>query len=376
MNDMSNVHREVGTTRKRADVADYRTPPIQRQWYVVGYTSDFGEELKEITLLNRSLVTYRTSTGEPVILQNRCAHRSFPLSESWREDDAIRCRYHGAKFDSDGRLIDLPSQKSCPNVSVRKYPARESGPFVWVWMAPCEPDEAALPQLPYNTENWEIATGYRHAPSNAFFMVENLADITHIPFLHKETLKYPREFATTALDIKVDGDVIRFDREVNDRFYHRTPIFPKGTSDLIDKYDYDVESISFWMSTAWTYGHINLNVKGTEQANDGVLPAYKSVIAHFLTPETDGTCHYWWCHARNYDRDDKVFTSLLTKGVIMAFEEDMTTCAHLQKMVDQDQHDFREVLFTADKLSVTMRRIVQRQADAEAELFGAVFGGA
>jgi len=140
-------------SRHQGKLANYRTPPILRQWYVAGFSEDFGDDLDEVVINNQSMVRYRTSVGEPILLSNRCPHRSFPLSESWREGDDIRCRYHGAKFNSDGEFVEVPSQDMCPKGGVKKFPVQEVGPFVWVWLAPTEPNKSLLPELPFDSEN-------------------------------------------------------------------------------------------------------------------------------------------------------------------------------------------------------------------------------
>ena len=99
---------------KSSLVADINTPLLYNFWYVAGFTSDFSRDLVERTFLNRSIVFYRTAKkNELVALQNRCAHRSYPLAKSRLEGDDIRCGYHGAKFNPAGEIIEIPCQDKC-----------------------------------------------------------------------------------------------------------------------------------------------------------------------------------------------------------------------------------------------------------------------
>jgi vanillate O-demethylase monooxygenase subunit len=66
------------------------------------------------TVLGQRLVLFRTQAGAPVALDDRCAHRSFPLSAGTLEGDAVVCGYHGLRYDAAGDCIQVPSQKSCP----------------------------------------------------------------------------------------------------------------------------------------------------------------------------------------------------------------------------------------------------------------------
>ncbi len=78
----------------RDNLADIHTPLVFNQWYVAGLAEEFSRELRERFILDRSLVFYRKQDGTPVALQNRCAHRSYPLHASHLEGDNIRCGYH------------------------------------------------------------------------------------------------------------------------------------------------------------------------------------------------------------------------------------------------------------------------------------------
>src|SRR5256886_8373688 len=46
-------------------------------------------------LLSEDFTLYRGETGQPHLLQLRCAHRATQLNTGWVEGDEIRCFYHG-----------------------------------------------------------------------------------------------------------------------------------------------------------------------------------------------------------------------------------------------------------------------------------------
>ena len=82
------------TAQDIRSVKDYvKMPFLFNHWYVAGMGEEFDRTPKERTLLERSLVFYRTEAGELVALQNRCLHRSFPLSESKLVGDNLVCGY-------------------------------------------------------------------------------------------------------------------------------------------------------------------------------------------------------------------------------------------------------------------------------------------
>ncbi|NIN33977.1 MAG: Rieske 2Fe-2S domain-containing protein, partial [Gammaproteobacteria bacterium] len=63
-----------------AKLADRNTPFIRNAWYVAARGSEITREPMGKTMLGRSIVLFRRENGEPVALQNRCCHRSYPLS--------------------------------------------------------------------------------------------------------------------------------------------------------------------------------------------------------------------------------------------------------------------------------------------------------
>lgn len=66
------------------NVRDYvRLPLLYDHWYVAGLCEEFDRTPTERTLLERSIVFYRTLDGRLVAAQNRCLHRSFPLAEGY-----------------------------------------------------------------------------------------------------------------------------------------------------------------------------------------------------------------------------------------------------------------------------------------------------
>jgi len=362
------MNAETIKDKRQLGMADYRTPAIKRQWYVAGLREEFTEELDDIMIMNRSLVRYRTAQGEPILMQNRCPHRSYPLSKSIKEGDNIRCRYHGATFNSEGKFVNVPTQDLCPKGGLRKYAVKEYGPFVWVWMADETPDESKLPNLPFAEGNWQLVHGRLDVPGNIMFMAENLCDLSHIPYLHEQTLGYPPEFAREVLDIREVDDTLEFERKITGHYYHKTAFFTPETSESIGAHDYKMSSVGYFKSTALNYSFLRLTIDPEAAAKDAkVQEDYSFIISHYLTPETDKTTHYYWLLARNYDLNRPDIDEFLERGITTAFYEDIETTAYLQEMVDNDQHDFRETIFGGDKQSVMMRRIVQRLADAEAE---------
>ena len=113
-----------------------RLPFCYNHWYVAGLTDEFGQNPTAKTLLERSIVFYRTESGELVAMQNRCLHRSFPLSNGFREGDNLVCRYHGIRYTPEGTIAKVPCQDHVPKVgnctSIRSRKSVPLRSFGWV----------------------------------------------------------------------------------------------------------------------------------------------------------------------------------------------------------------------------------------------------
>jgi phthalate 4,5-dioxygenase oxygenase subunit len=94
-----------------------------------------------VQLFGEKLVGFRDSNGKVGILGENCPHRKASLAFGRNEECGLRCLYHGWKFDTDGNVIDMPSepkQSALPDKAKHlAYPTREAGGFVWaLWGLP------------------------------------------------------------------------------------------------------------------------------------------------------------------------------------------------------------------------------------------------
>lgn len=346
----------------RDEMADIHTPLLHQHWYMAGYADEFDEGLHERTFLNRSIVIYRKEDGALVALQNRCAHRSFPLAHGSREDDGIRCRYHGAKYDATGRLVEIPSMAACPRVQLRHYPIRAVGPIAWIWMGePGKEDEAPIPDTSWLGDGWRFVTGSYRLQGNWLLMAENLMDLTHIPFLHASTFKFPRGFAEAGIKLQINDDSLSYYRD-NPPNYHRAGFLRPEQSDRIEKAGFQARSTVVFASPALTFGGAVIAVEDVALAGQ---PDFRWQVVHFMTPLSQSETHYWYFHSRNYALDDEELNEKIRALVVDGFQEDKFAIEHVQRLFDHDRSAYREVHFKSDGPAVAMRRIVAAMARRE-----------
>ena len=338
--------------------ADHRTPLIKNAWYIAARSSEIGRSLLGRTLLDRRVVLYRTSDGLPVALEDRCPHRSFPLSKSRLEGDRIVCGYHGMTYEASGQCVHIPSvPDATPKLRVRSFPLVERGPLVWIWMGDAQSDDPAnIPDLSWLSDpTWTTVTGDFKIATNYVAMHENLLDQTHFTFLHEGTVGTP-EWAAAPLEVSQDGDKVRLRRELK-----RSPppgiyAAPMGVEGrLVDR-----TSEATFIGPA---GHDAFaTIANVEPATQHA--SYRVNIAHLFTPETQSSIHYWWFNSRDFALDDPQASAFLRDSSQRAYAEDVEALEWISQIVNATS-DLHEVSFRSDRPGLLMRQKLLQMANAE-----------
>ena len=347
-------------------IADRDTPLIKNCWYILDWSADVKHALKNRMVLNQDLVYFRTKSGEVTALQNRCAHRCFPLHRSTLHDnDTIQCGYHGLTYDTAGKCVKIPSavNQSPEHIKIHRYPVADRAPLIWVW--PGDPDLADPDLIPdfefLDTDEWGYGTGYYHVEGNYLAIHENLMDITHFLFLHGSLVGTPShteaEIKVTVKDNTVDNYRINEGDPVPQFHSKATGLSP------------DVPITRHAHSTFMTPGfHDGLGLFEDPSGSNNGRTEYRPRILHFMTPETQYTTHYWWVFARDFSPQDKSFDEFYNAATSKLFEEDKDAIEWIeQQWANDDRPAFREEHVPADEGAVKMRRIVHRLAQQEAK---------
>jgi phthalate 4,5-dioxygenase oxygenase subunit len=99
-----------------------------------------GGAPKPFRLLGEDLVAFRNADGSAGFMQRHCPHRCVSLALARNEGDGLRCIFHGWKFNSDGKVVDVPTEPAdrreafAERVPVTTYPSREAGGIIWIYM--------------------------------------------------------------------------------------------------------------------------------------------------------------------------------------------------------------------------------------------------
>ncbi len=347
-----------------ASVAGRRTPLIFNEWYCAGFGTEFSQALFKRRILGRDLVFFRTREGEVVAMDDRCAHRSFPLSAGRLVNDEIVCAYHGFCYDRRGDCVKVPSQERAPQVGVRNYPLREVGRIVWIWMGdPALAEASAPPVQPWMTDPaWDNSTGYLHLPANYVGLHENLLDLTHIEYLHAQTLGLNSPgFAAAPFELLLDEGQIALRRRVEPTglppvFATTTGLGDIRTAARVSRTDY-ISPAMEQLTAIYFDGALP----------EGQRPEYEMRTAHLMTPESLTTTHYFIDHAWNWGGGDAGLRQAMHEGLFAAFVEDVKGLSLVEERLAAQDGDpaFFEISVAADGAALAMRRHLFRRSAEE-----------
>tara|TARA_R110002074_G_scaffold401345_1_gene599241 strand:+ start:25102 stop:26187 length:1086 start_codon:yes stop_codon:yes gene_type:complete len=333
-----------------------KLPFLFDHWYVAGFKDEFNRTPKAKTLLERSIVFYRSEAGELLAFQNRCLHRSFPLSEGKLEGDELVCRYHGIRYDTDGAITRIPCQAQVPNRQLRKYPVKECGPFVFIWMG--EPDDPSKEEkfvdLPFFEDpTFRTVSEELGLEGNYLLMNENLNDLTHFAYLHRESFGFDDSFLENERIVEKtkDGVVCTHVSHYDNPMAARLPpdVYPMLEGKKLERWDQGI------MISPGVFKGYNPTFYADDSGKRKSLDSY---IMHFLTPETRSTSHYWWSISNNYAQDNDDFYSMLKAGVSVGFHEDLWACKHMQTLLDSDNVEFDELIIAGDQAGMLFRKVM------------------
>lgn len=118
---------------------------LRRVWQPVAITPEPGAPPRAVRILGEDLILYCDGTGEPGLVEPRCAHRGTTLYYGKVEDDGIRCCYHGWKFaTADGRCIDAPMEPEATLANITRnvvqpwYPCIDYHGVTFAYLGPPE----------------------------------------------------------------------------------------------------------------------------------------------------------------------------------------------------------------------------------------------
>jgi phenylpropionate dioxygenase-like ring-hydroxylating dioxygenase large terminal subunit len=163
---------------------------LREYWYPVSLEQHIDHKPIGLYLLGEPIVLFRSGV-EIVCLEDKCAHRSAPLSIGQVINGNLECKYHGWQYAADGKVVMIPAKlpdRPIPsNAKARVFPVAIKEGLVWVFPGKTP---GPVPELrPGVEKGWSASFDAAiDLDIDHSLMVENLLDPAHLPFTHDGTI--------------------------------------------------------------------------------------------------------------------------------------------------------------------------------------------
>jgi phenylpropionate dioxygenase-like ring-hydroxylating dioxygenase large terminal subunit len=187
---------------------------IRNQWYIVLESKEVKPDRPVgVKRLGENLVFWRSSSGHVNAMWDRCPHMNAPLHKGKINNEQIACPFHGMEFDESGQCRYIPSigaSGTPPKVlRARSYPTYEDQEFIWIWWGDDPPVDLQPPRwFEALTDDFCYTTVQDPWPVHYSRSAENQLDMSHLPFVHHNTIGRGGRMVVDGPVVKMDGDRI------------------------------------------------------------------------------------------------------------------------------------------------------------------------
>jgi phenylpropionate dioxygenase-like ring-hydroxylating dioxygenase large terminal subunit len=192
----------------------------QQAWYPVAYLDDLDPaNPSAFTLLGVDLVLwFDRSSGSWRAFADVCPHRLVPLSQGrLNAAGELECPYHGWSFNGSGSCTAIPQATDGQSIGqrshCRSYATAAAQGLLFVFSGDAAAAaEAPLPLVPVLQEQpggwadgWTVQDTFRDLPMDALTLLENVLDVSHVPFTHHATVGRRENAGPVELELTAFG---------------------------------------------------------------------------------------------------------------------------------------------------------------------------
>jgi len=335
----------------------------RNQWYVAAWSREVGDAMLARTICGEPIVLYRTGAGDVVALEDRCAHRRYPLSLGSRVGDSIQCGYHGFTYDCAGQCVSIPGQPRIPSkAKVTAYPVVERSQWIWIFIGEVEKaDTTDIPDTHWlDDPKWAAIGDVARLNCRYSLLVDNLLDLSHETYLHAGFIGTP-EVAATPITTEVDEaqQIVTVSRHMEGAeipaFYERST----GITSPIDRWqDIEYHPVCFYrLDSRIAPAGIGVQPDGTDSR------AAHMKILYGITPETETTTLDFWAVARDFAIDDDDVTKFLDEMQRTIVQQDVDALDVLESIIDAEARagTSKELSVLIDRGGLAGRRMIEKQ---------------
>ena len=211
------IGNDVPTLEEIPDAVGFPYKVMPTGWFQVGWSHELkAGDVRALKYFKKQQVMYRGEDGVAVVMSAFCAHFGAHLAHGGRVDGCnIVCPYHGWTWGPDGRNLMAPSEGKASDARrrIKRYPTSETCGIIWAWhdelgrdpLWPAPKEERTgknyLPIGPATSYGWTNVTAQPQ------YVTENLVDIDHFIYVHKNTYIPPQRSASDYPELKLDGPI-------------------------------------------------------------------------------------------------------------------------------------------------------------------------
>ncbi len=139
------LSKEINDLITRVGPDDGAGRVLRHYWQPAALTVELEGDrpVAAVRLMGEDLVLFRDNEGELGLIGRQCPHRGADLCFGRREDNGIRCPFHGWHFDRTGQCVEQPGEpegaRMHEQISVPSYPVVEKNGIIFAYMGPGEP---------------------------------------------------------------------------------------------------------------------------------------------------------------------------------------------------------------------------------------------
>lgn len=340
---------------------------LKQTWYVAATSDEVQDKPFGRQICGERIVFFRNLDGIVAALEDFCPHRGAALSLGYVEDGRLVCGYHGLAVGCSGKVESMPKQRVESFPKARTFPVVERYGFIWVWPGSSEKaDPNEIPVLEwFNNPDWVYAGGMYHVRSDYRLMIDNLMDLTHETYVHRDTIGQ-KEIDEAEVVTTVEGESVftkRFMYDIPAPAFWRMALKTEGLPDN--------GNVDRWQICKFSLpSNVMLDVGVAPIGEGGFLaPRGKkanSIVVDFITPETETSHWYFWGLARSFCVSDDQLTIRIQKDQGRIFGEDL-------EVIERQQENFlnypnkKLLRLDIDSGGVRSRMLIDRMIKREVE---------
>ncbi|MBJ7337982.1 Rieske 2Fe-2S domain-containing protein [Mycolicibacterium sp.] len=324
-------------------------------WYAIATRDEIGRQPLARRVLDTPVVLYRTQDGRVVALEDRDAHRPYPLSLGTVDGDTIVSGYSGFAYSPTGACVHVPTQPHVPiGAGVKAFPVLEQDGLIWIWLGAAALAHRRNP--PHTAwlagDGWVTLGDEWETQANLLLLHDNFADITHVPVVDPFIAPPALAGVPPALEVEVSENAVAFSRNYPPARltgWHAEVLGLSSDTEHAQREEGGFVTPGLW-ANAW-----HVYVDGDD--------ARTFRFTHAVTPVSSSRTRHVWRVSRNFAPNAEVSARLLP--IFTAYYRRVQQILEtMQHVIDVDgPRD--EVSVNSDAAALQVRRVVNRMIAEE-----------